>query len=65
MAQADRVNVTDGREVLSVPATAVHAMESLGWERTEEAPKPPAKKPAPKRREPKPTLEGVATNRSK
>ena len=55
----DRIELTDGRDVLSVPATAAHALKALGWE--------PAKgeqpKPQPKRRRTKPkALEGVPTN---
>ena len=60
----DRVNMTDGREVLNIPASAVHALKSLGWKATDSEPKP-AKRAAPKRPAPKPTLDGAVTNRSK
>lgn len=50
---ADRVNLTDGRDVLSVPASAAHALEALGWSRPEEpAKKAEPAKPKPRRRKP-------------
>lgn len=30
-----RVELTDGRDVLSVPATAAYALEAIGWKRLE------------------------------
>ena len=36
--------MTDGRDVLSIPASAVHAMEALGWKTT--AKPKPAQDPA-------------------
>lgn len=60
---SDRINLTDGRDVLSVPATAAHALEALGWKRTEESTKKAAPtKPSPRRRKKPAALEGVPTN---
>ena len=38
----EQVKVTDGRDVLSVPAESLHALEALGWERVN---KPDEKQP--------------------
>ena len=32
-----QVKVTDGRDMLSVPAESLHALEALGWERVDKA----------------------------
>lgn len=60
---SDRVKLTDGRDVLSVPATAAHALTALGWERTDKpAGKAELAKPAARRRRKPAALEGVPTN---
>lgn len=59
----DRVNLTDGRDVLSVPAPAAHALEALGWKRTEKpAKKAEPAKPSTRRRKKPAALAGVPTN---
>lgn len=50
---ADRITMTDGRDVLSVPASAAHALTALGWEATEKPKqKAPLAKPTSRRRKP-------------
>lgn len=54
--------VTDGRDVLDVPDTAVYALVALGWREDPSA--EPAKPPVPKRRpaRKKTQFAGVPTN---
>lgn len=60
---SERVNLTDGRDVLSVPATSAHALEALGWKRTAQPAKKVAPaKPSPRRRKKPAALEGVPSN---
>lgn len=60
---SERATMTDGRDVLSVPASAAHALAALGWEHTEKpAKKATPAKPATRRRRKPASLEGVPTN---